>query len=135
MLTGVAVEQCGIYHQVQELGDKYFQHAFHVRLHNEVVVQWLGLFFVTLAVALAPFAQILLSLQCRDVRSQVALVILIQCLADVYRQQGLAGEDLRTGTLEVMVNQFHTVQFAVKELVTQLTRQINTLLHIGLVGQ
>ena len=62
-------------------------------------------------------------------------MVLDKLRGDVDRQECLAGENLRTGRLEMVIRQFNFVNLSLPKLVAQLTGQVDALLDVGLVGQ
>ena len=87
------------------------------------------------AVALLLVLEILLSLLGHDIRGEVALFVAFQLLGNVNRQEGLTCENLATGTLEVMVDHLHTVEFSVYKLLSNLLGYLYTSCNIWLVGK
>ena len=132
MLRGNVVEQGGIEHQMTHLGDELRQHGVHIGLHDEVIIQRCHLVLLHLLLATL-LLQIVLRLLGHHVRRQVALVVGIQFRLQVDGQERLMRQNLRTGTLEVVIDQLYLVDLALGKAIAQLHGQVDTLLHVGMV--
>lgn len=74
MLRGIAVEQCRVHHRVEGFRYQRRKHGLQIRLHDEVIIEGLGLCPLSLVFA-SFFAKILLRLGCSEVGRQVTVVI------------------------------------------------------------
>ena len=93
------------------------------------------LFLVLVLTLLFPLLQILLRLLgCQDGR-EVTLMVALQFRMDVNGQESLASENLRSGTLEVMIDNLHLVNLTLDIEGTQLTCDVNTRFNLGFVCQ
>ena len=62
-------------------------------------------------------------------------MVTFQLTLDVDRQELFVGQHLRASALEVMVDDFHAVYFALGKLLTQLHSNVNAGLHMRMVDQ
>ena len=130
-----AVEQGCVDHQVKILGYELREHGVHVWLHDEVVVERTHVLLLLALRRLALLLEILLRLFRRNDGVEVASAVALQLLGDVDGKECLAGENLRTRALEVVVDHLHAVDLAVDKLLSKFTGYINTLLHVGFLGK
>ena len=105
---------------MRHLRQEFREHCIHIGLYDEVIVERLHLLHLTsLLSLLTSLLKVLLRLLRGNHARQVALVIGIQLRLDVDWQEGLTGENLRTSTLEVMIDELHLVDLTVPELLSQ----------------
>ena len=62
-------------------------------------------------------------------------MVTLQLALHVDGQESLTHQYLRTGTLEVMIDNLHLVNLPVGEARAQLHGQVDTLLHVGMINQ
>ena len=95
MLRGIRVEQGRIECQVSQLRNELREHGVHIRLDDEVVVQWLHVLLLTSYLfPLTSLLQILLRLLGGHHRGKVTLMIGIQFRLDIDGQERLPSEHL-----------------------------------------
>ena len=120
---------------MSHLGQQLREHGVHIRFYNEVIVQrsYLTLFDNLLLATI--LLQVVLCLLGDDVRSKVALVVTFQFRLEINRQELLIGKNLRTGRLEVMIQDLHTVYLALGKFPSQLHSNVDALVNMRMVDE
>ena len=106
-----------------------------VRLHDEIVVDRLGSSLLLILLLTVAVLEIFHGLACGHVGSQVALLVGIEFRLQVDGQESLVRENLRTGTLEMVIDHFHAVHLSLAVQIADFLGNSNAVIHVGLVGE
>ena len=87
---------------MRQLGNQELENRAHVWLYNEIVIQRYHMLFFLLLFLLILF-QIGLHFCSNGLMREITVVVLSNTRSNVNRQESLALQYLRTGTLEMMI--------------------------------
>ena len=87
---------------MRQLGNQELENRAHVWLYNEIVIQRYHMLFFLLLFLLILF-QIGLHFCSNSLMREITVVVLSNTRSNVNRQESLALQYLRTGTLEMMI--------------------------------